>query len=115
MMQLMPETARFIAQRSGGTAFTIADLSTPAVNIAYGSWYLRYLLQQFDGDETRALAAYNGGVGNVNRWVAEAEAAGHAFSVADIPFPETRAYVERVERYRREYARAYPRELGIER
>ncbi|HEY4280044.1 MAG TPA: lytic transglycosylase domain-containing protein [Conexibacter sp.] len=113
LMQLMPETARFIAQRSGGTAFTIDDLSTPGVNIAYGSWYLRYLLQLYDGDEVRALAAYNGGIGNVDKWVEQAQANGRAFSAADIPFPETRAYVERVEKARREYAKTYPSELGI--
>ncbi len=51
LMQLMPETAHFIAQRSGGTAFTTEDLSTPEINIAYGSWYLRYLLDRYGGDE----------------------------------------------------------------
>jgi len=113
LMQLMPETAQFIAQRSGGTAFTIEDLSTPRVNIAYGSWYLRYLLDHYDGDEVRALAAYNGGMGNVNEWIAEAEARGDRFSEADIPFGETRAYVDRVRQARADYAKTYPTELGI--
>lgn len=113
LMQLMPETARFIAQKSGGTAFTIEDLSTPAVNIAYGSWYLRWLLDHYDGDEMIALAAYNGGIGNVNRWIAEAQARGDRFSEADIPFPETREYVDRVREARADYASTYPGELGI--
>jgi soluble lytic murein transglycosylase len=113
LMQLMPETARFIAQKSGGTAFTIEDLSTPAVNIAYGSWYLRWLLDHYGGDEVRALAAYNGGIGNVNKWIAEAEARGERFHESDIPFPETREYVDRVRDARADYAATYPRELGI--
>jgi soluble lytic murein transglycosylase len=113
LMQLMPETARFIAQRSGGTAFTIEDLSTPAVNIAYGSWYLRYLLEHYDGDEVLALAAYNGGIGNVEQWIAEADARGEPFSVERIPFAETREYVDRVREARRQYAATYPDELGI--
>lgn len=113
LMQLMPDTARFIAERSGGTAFTIEDLSTPEVNIAYGSWYLRYLLHHYDGDEMRALAAYNGGMGNLDRWIAEAQARGETFSEADIPFAETREYVDRVRQARRDYATSYPRELGI--
>jgi soluble lytic murein transglycosylase len=113
LMQLMPETATFIAQRSGGSAFTVEDLSTPEVNIAYGSWYLRYLLQHYGGDEVRALAAYNGGIGNVNRWIAEAEARGESFGEDDIPFAETREYVDRVREARRRYAETYAHELGI--
>lgn len=113
LMQLMPETARFIAERSGGTAFTLEDLSTPEVNIAYGSWYLRYLLDHYDGNEVLALAAYNGGMGNVEEWVAEAQARGERFSEDAIPFAETREYVDRVREARRQYAATYPGELGI--
>jgi soluble lytic murein transglycosylase len=113
LMQLLPSTAHFIADRSGGTAFTTEDLSTPAINIAYGSWYLRYLLDRYDGNEVLALAAYNGGMGNVDRWVADAGARGERLDVADIPFPETRAYVQRVLDARREYRRTYARELGL--
>ena len=113
MMQLLPSTADFIAQRSGGTRFTTADLATPDINIAYGSWYLRYLLDRYDGNEVLALAAYNGGMGNVDRWVAEAGAQGHSLRVSDIPFPETRAYVTRVLDARREYRAKYAAELGL--
>lgn len=113
LMQLLPSTAHFIAQRSGGTAFTTQDLSTPDINIAYGSWYLRYLLDRYGGDEVLALAAYNGGMGNVDRWVADARARGERLAVADIPFPETKAYVQRVLDARREYRRTYASELGL--
>jgi soluble lytic murein transglycosylase len=113
LMQLLPSTADFIADRSGGTRFTTADLSTPEINIAYGSWYLRYLLDRYDGDEVLALAAYNGGMGNVDRWVADAGARGKRLDIADIPFPETRAYVGRVLDARRDYRRTYPDELGL--
>jgi soluble lytic murein transglycosylase len=114
LMQLLPSTAHFIADRSGGTAFTTEDLSTPEINIAYGSWYLRYLLDRYDGDELLALAAYNGGMGNVDRWVAEARARGERLEAGDIPFPETRAYVQRVLDARREYRRTYAAELGLQ-
>lgn len=113
LMQLLPSTAHFIAGRSGGTAFTTEDLSTPEINIAYGSWYLRYLLDRYGGDEVLALAAYNGGMGNVDRWIAEARARGERLDVADIPFPETQAYVQRVLDARREYRRTYAGELGL--
>src|SRR5215213_1202148 len=97
LMQLMPETADYIAQKSGGTAFEHGDLATPQVNIAYGSWYLRYLLDKYGGREILALAAYNAGEGKVDEWVAEATARGERFRVADhIPFPETRGYVKKV-------------------
>jgi soluble lytic murein transglycosylase len=113
LMQLLPSTAHFIADRSGGTAFTTEDLSTPEINIAYGSWYLRYLLDRYGGDEVLALAAYNGGMGNVDRWLADARMRGGRLDVADIPFPETRAYVERVLDARRDYRRTYADELGL--
>ena len=74
LMQLMPDTADFIAQKSGGTAFEQQDLATPQVNIAYGSWYLRYLLDRYDGSEPLALAAYNAGHGTVDGWLADAAA-----------------------------------------
>lgn len=114
LMQLMPETAHFIADRSGGTRFTTEDLSTPEINIAYGSWYLRYLLDRYEGDELLALAAYNGGMGNVDRWLAEAQARGERLRVEDIPFPETRHYVERVLEARRDYRATYAGELGLQ-
>src|SRR4051794_15849501 len=70
LMQITPATARMIARKSGGVAFTVRDLGTPQVNIAYGAWYLRYLLGRYAGNEAFALAAYNGGGGNVDRPIA---------------------------------------------
>ena len=113
LMQLLPSTALFIAKKSGGTAFVPRDLADPEVNIRYGSWYLRWLLQHYNGDETLAIAAYNAGLGNVDQWVANANTNGQEFSVNDIPFPETKAYVTRVLDAQREYRSKYGRELGV--
>jgi soluble lytic murein transglycosylase len=113
LMQILPETAYFLAKRSGGSRFTVADLATPSVNVAYGSYYLRYLLDHYDGNVMLALAAYNGGLTNVDRWVAQARAAGHPLTVDTIPFPETREYVRRVLDAERAYRTKYARELGI--
>jgi soluble lytic murein transglycosylase len=112
LMQILPETARFLAHKSGASTFTTADLATPQVNIAYGSYYLRYLLNRYGGDTTLALAAYNGGETNVDRWIAGARSAGHRLSTSEIPFPETRAYVVKVLGKQRDYRNAYPAELG---
>jgi soluble lytic murein transglycosylase len=111
LMQVMPQTASFLARRSGATTFTTADLDTPAVNIAYGSYYLRYLVDEYGGSVTLALAAYNGGESNVNQWIARARARGRPLTVHEIPFPETRAYVERVLKAERQYRRKYADQL----
>ena len=75
LMQLMPETADYIARKSGGTRFQRADLATPQINIAYGTWYLRYLLDKYKGNTILTLAAYNAGEGKVDEWRANAAAA----------------------------------------
>jgi soluble lytic murein transglycosylase len=108
-MQVMPQTALYLAHRSGATSFTLSDLNTPQVNIAYGSYYLRYLLGHFHGNKVEALAAYNGGVANVDHWVARA---GGTLTVDRIPFPETRDYVQKVLNAQQAYRVTYPRQLG---
>ncbi len=106
LMQITPETARDIARRSGGTQFTVADLHTPQINISYGSYLLRELLDRYDGDLAAALAAYNAGPGNADKW------GGSSLKAQDIPFPETRAYVEKVLRAQEDYRARYDKELG---
>jgi soluble lytic murein transglycosylase len=111
-MQILPQTAEFLAHRSGATTFTTADLATPQVNIAYGTYYLRYLLDHYGGKVMLALAAYNGGMANVDQWVASARADGHALTVSEIPFPETRAYVLKVLDKQKAYRSTYSSQLG---
>ena len=113
LMQITPATARYIAHLSGGTAFEQGDLATPQINISYGAFYLRYLLQRYGGNTVLALAAYNGGEGNVDRWIAQASMSERALGVEQIPFAETRAYVARVLDARQSYRKKYSRELGL--
>jgi soluble lytic murein transglycosylase len=103
LMQLLPDTAKGIALRTGGERFVVADLRNPDINIRYGSWYLDHLLDQYD-DMSVALAAYHAGPGNVDHWREEG---------LGIPFSETRDYVSKVERLRAVYADAYRSELGL--
>jgi soluble lytic murein transglycosylase len=97
LMQLRPSTARGIALRTGGTAFRVSDLTDPAINIRYGAWYLGNLLRKYRV-ERLALAAYNAGQGNVDRWLKAG---------LPIQFAETRAYVVRVEYLKHVYFDAW--------
>jgi soluble lytic murein transglycosylase len=112
LMQITPDTARFIAKTSGGIRFTLADLGTPQINISYGTWYLRWLMQHYDGNTTLAVAAYNAGFNHVDSWVRDAGGPDR-FRPEEIPFPETRNYVKQVLERRKDYARHYSRELGL--
>ena len=109
LMQITPATAQEIAHKSGGTAFEQGDLATPQINIAYGTWYLRSLLDRYGGNEPLAVAAYNAGTGNVDGWIARDP----GMTIAEIPFPETRAYVDSVLDARSQYRVRYARELGL--
>jgi soluble lytic murein transglycosylase len=101
LMQLTPSTARGIALRTGGRTFRISDLTNPTINIRYGAWYLHDLYSKY-GSLSLALAAYNAGQGNVDRWRNAGEG---------IQFPETRAYVARVEHLQGVYRRAWHAQL----
>jgi soluble lytic murein transglycosylase len=106
LMQITPEAAKDIARHSDATSFELSDLSDPEINIKYGTFLLKELLERYEGDEAAALAAYNAGPGNADKW------GGAGLSVADIPFPETRAYVEGVLEKQKAYRAKYARELG---
>jgi soluble lytic murein transglycosylase len=102
LMQITPSTARGIAIRTHGSAFHTNDLYNPEINIRYGAWYLGHLLEKY-GNERLALAAYNAGQDNVDRWQRAHEG---------IRFDETRDYVDKVERLQSIYRRAYASQLG---
>ena len=97
LMQLLPDTAKGIAERTGGAGFVPSDLLNPEINVRYGCWYLRHLLDKY-GDEQAALAAYHAGQANVGRWRSQG---------LGIQFAQTRYYIKKVERLKRIYARAY--------
>ena len=103
LMQMLPETAEFVQQRSG----IKGDFREPRTNIRLGTWYLGYLDERYRGDERLMLAAYNSGEGTVDAWISD-----EGFDIArDIPFKETRQYVERSLEARQKYEELYGRDL----
>ncbi|MCX7970604.1 MAG: lytic transglycosylase domain-containing protein [Negativicutes bacterium] len=108
LMQIMPATAAWVAEQNGLEDFRPDDLQNPGVNIRLGTWYLKSLLNQFDGNEVLALAAYNAGRGNVVEWM---ERYGWTtdtnIDLQQLPYPETRNYVGRVLAARRQYQQLY--------
>ena len=99
LMQLMPGTARETAQRAG-IPHDPARLGEPSYNASLGARYFRHLLERYSGSYVLAVAAYNAGPGNVNRWIRTMGDPRDGADVLDwiesIPFSETRNYVQRV-------------------
>lgn len=114
LMQIMPETASWIATQHGIKDFDTAQLHQPEINIRFGCWYLAKLNQVFDHKLPLVIAAYNAGEGTVGQWRESGEWDGNPKTLEDIPFPETRKYVKNVlqnhEAYRAIYTRHYKQE-----
>ena len=104
LMQLLPQTAHFIQQKSG----IRGNYRDPKVNLRLGAWYLGYLQERYRGDERLMLAAYNSGEGTVDAWVSQ-----EGFDIAkDIPYKETREYVKNNLEARQIYEELYGRNLN---
>ncbi|MEN6349129.1 MAG: lytic transglycosylase domain-containing protein, partial [Syntrophomonas sp.] len=96
LMQIMPETAAWIAQQKGISDFKADQLHDPELNISFGCWYLASLNQEFEGRLPLIVAAYNAGRGNVKEWVVQDKWNGDARQLEKIPYEETRQYVKNV-------------------
>jgi soluble lytic murein transglycosylase len=107
LMQLMPDTGRWAAGCLGIQGYSDDLLFEPNANIRIGAWYLRQLLNQFGGNVGVALAAYNGGPSNVEKWLSAGKWSGSIDDLQQIPFAETARYVDRVSRAYELYLRAY--------
>ena len=84
------------------------DLANPQINIAYGSWYLRYLLDRYDGNKVAAVAAYNAGHEHVDEWGGK-----RPDSWTTSASPRPREYTRDVLDKRDDYAKQYRSELGL--
>jgi soluble lytic murein transglycosylase len=99
LMQITSQTGRYISKLLSESDFNEAMLLTPDTNIKYGAFYFRKLLKDFDNNMNCALAAYNGGEGNVRKWIKTNSNGQNALNITDIPFSETRQYLKRVNKY----------------
>ena len=110
LMQLMPETASWIAEEMDDRDYSVETLSEPEKNIQYGSWYLAQLMKEFHGNKILALAAYNAGRGNVEEWMVQNGWDYDFNDVTAIPFKETELYVKSVLRHEGIYRKLYENE-----
>ena len=96
LMQITPETANWAGKEMKIASFSVDKLYDPSFNIRMGCWYLDYLNKQFSGNMDLVLAAYNGGPGNVKKWLADQEHSKDGKNLHYIPFKETDKYVKKV-------------------
>ena len=108
LMQLLPGTAVWAAGKMGLSEFEEAMLLDPEMNIRIGCWYLKFLSSQFPDNEELVLAAYNGGIGNVQEWLKDKTYSGDGCRLDHIPFQETRDYVLKVKNACKIYRETYP-------
>ena len=106
LMQVMPETGEWIAGHLG-IAPEGVDLTDPETNVEMGCWYLRFLLDRFEVQDT-AIAAYNAGQGNVGKWLEDEQHSTNSTHLESIPFPETEQYVVRVNEAYDKIQKYYP-------
>ena len=107
LMQIMPDTGSWVAEKLKLENFTSEDLFDTEKNIMIGVWYFKYLLDKFDGEISLAVAAYNAGPTNVNKWLSQKEYSENGDKLNVIPFEETRKYEEKVMNTYAMYKRIY--------
>lgn len=103
LMQLMPETIDWAVTKIPIKNFSYTNVEEPEYNIQIGCWVLSYLNTQL-GDEKLTIAAYNAGIGNVNKWLEDEKYSSDGANLHSIPFAETEKYVEKVELYKNVYS-----------
>ncbi|OPY58096.1 MAG: Soluble lytic murein transglycosylase precursor [Pelotomaculum sp. PtaU1.Bin035] len=107
LMQIMPETGEWVARQIGEKTFNPDQLFDPNTSIKLGTWYIADLEKEFSSDTILVLAAYNGGRGNVEEWLDKKSLSGGVNSINQIPFPETRLFVQKVLLYYHIYRYLY--------
>lgn len=96
LMQLMDDTASWVATQIPIENFNVFRTKEPELNIQLGCWYLSFLEKKYNGDLTLIVAAYNAGCGNIDKWLADNRYSHDGQSLHSIPFKETSGYVTRI-------------------
>ena len=109
LMQIGPQTGEWASQVLGIENYTEELLFDPEVNINMGTWYIRTLFKEFNGNLDLVLAAYNAGSGNVNKWLNDEEYCSDGANLSKIPFKETEDYLEKVKKGYNIYSTVYKR------
>lgn len=109
LMQITDDTGQWAANKMKIKNYNSEMLYQPQYNIMVGCWYIRNLIDQFDGNMTSALAAYNGGSGNVEKWLKNKEYSSDGEKLDKIPFGETKRYVEKIKKDYNIYKSLYER------
>lgn len=107
IMQVMPDTAEWLFEKDGLGEITSEDLKNPKINIQVGTRYLGVLNNQFKSNPVLVIASYNAGPGNVTKWLQNNTWDGSLETASNIPFWETRKYVNRVVYYYNKYTKIY--------
>lgn len=107
LMQIMPDTAAWIAEEMELPGYSPEQLGDVHLNIQMGTWYLAYLLKEYDGNKVLALAAYNAGRGTVDDWVQKYGWEKNFSEIEKIPFSETKNYVRIVLLNEKQYNHLY--------
>lgn len=96
LMQVMPETGRWIAQNIGMKSFDTKMLLDPEVNIRFGAWYIRFLLDRFGDDFALVSGAYNAGAGRMGEWRERFQNNDLDEFIEQLPYDETRRHIKKV-------------------
>jgi len=107
LMQIMPDTAIWIADNMKLSDYKVEKLYDNEINIAMGCWYINNLNTEFNGDINLVLAAYNGGRGNVQKWLNDKQYSEDGKTLHNIPFGETDKYVKKVKTNYNIYLKLY--------
>ena len=107
LMQLMESTAVEMANEIGEEVIVKEALYNPEMNIKIGTRYYAYLLKHYNGNKQLALAAYNAGMGNVDRWIKEGIIKEDGSDIENIPFKETNNYVRKIVNNYKIYQKLY--------